>query len=215
MLHSQRLIDQRQVIGGQGACHLSAHVQFWEEGQITVGRRVITLGVASIPAGERQAVLLHQAVQIGMIKVLAGQDEGDLTAALQIGADELQLILGQILGGLVDEQNLAVIRNLPLPQQTQLLRFKVALGQPLGQLSAQGRLAVVGQGVNLVAGAGHHRINGAGQLTISIELGVGGAAGVVAGIVVGHQDVVKGDGVGLILPLALDNDGVGLTIIFL
>ena len=91
----------------------------------------------------------------------------------------------------------------------------MALGQPLGQLGAQGRLAVVGQGVDLVAGAGHHRINSTGQLTISIELGVGGAAGVVAGIVVGHQDVIKGDGVGLILPLALDNDGVGLTIIFL
>ena len=90
----------------------------------------------------------------------------------------------------------------------------MVLGQQGGDLSAQVGLAVVGDGIGLVAGVGDNRVDGAGQLAVPVKLCVDGLVVVVLVVGIRHQDVIHGDDVGLAGGGALDHHRVLLTVVF-
>ena len=170
---------QRGGLGGTGVV--------WQQIVGVAVHKMVGVPLHHKALGTGQAELRHQRVEVGGIIIGIGQQQHLATAA-QIAAQQTHFVhkaarRGKILRGVVDDEQVAVLRD-AAGEQIQRREGKVLAFQRIGQGVGQGLLAVVGGVVGVLLLPAGQAVDGRGDLVFACKGHAVGSGGVVVGVVV-------------------------------
>ena len=134
-----------------------------------------------------------------------------MAASVHIVREHGNLVLRQVVGRGVHEEQVTVLRDGGGHHQVQLGQCQGGLAQQVRDRGGQRALPVAGGVVHIPGHVCGHIVDGAGQLPLPVKLRFSGAPGGVVGHLVVGDDIAEGDRRAPVRVIAGYHDGVGVS----